>query len=152
MPTEEALKKAQEADLDLVEINPNEFPPLCKILDWGKYQYDKSKSKGDKKKQQEVKVIRLSSRIGDHDLEVKAKRAEKFLQRNDKVKATLLFKGREMAHKDVGEEVLKRFSKKIEEVAEIEKDVNYTGREVNIVFMPRKTKKKDENIEEKTNA
>jgi len=135
---EEGLRKAEEEGLDLVEINPNVFPPLCKILDWGKQQYDKSKNKGSKKRQQETKIVRLSYKIGEHDLAVKAKRALKFLEKGDKVKATLMFKGREIAHKEIGEEVLRKFKEKISENAEVEKDISYTGREVSIIFMPKK--------------
>jgi len=136
----EGLKMADEEGLDLVEINSTTSPPVCKILDWGKTQYEKTKKSGVKKKPQETKIIRVGFRIGEHDLEVKAKKAIKFIEKGDKVKASLLFKGREIANKGFGEEVLKRFHQKLVEVADVERDINYTGREANMVFMPKKVK------------
>lgn len=137
--TQDALKKAEEEGLDLVEISPNLFPPICKILDWGKYKYDLSKKGGGKgQKTGEIKTIRLSSKIGEHDLEVKAKKARKFLEKGFKVKAQLMFKGREITHKDVGESVLRKFNSSIEDVTEIEQDIKFIGREISIIFKPNK--------------
>ncbi|MCL5094159.1 MAG: translation initiation factor IF-3 [Patescibacteria group bacterium] len=134
---EEGLRKAQEDELDLVEVDPNASPPICKILDWGKYSYKKTKALVTKR-QQETKVIRLGYRIGEHDLDVKVKKAQKFIERGDKVKVSLIFKGREIVHKALGEEILRKFSSKMAEIAETEKDVTYTGREASLILTPKR--------------
>ena len=137
----EALRKAEDEGLDLVEISPTANPPVAKIIDWGKFKYEKRKQEQSQRKKQknvEVKGIRLSSKIGEHDLETKAKTARKFLNDEHKVKVRLLFKGREITHKDVGERVLRRFAEKLEDVSTIEQDVTFTGREAGIIIAPKK--------------
>jgi translation initiation factor IF-3 len=104
--TDDALKIAREEGLDLVEISPNVFPPVCKVLDWGKFRYEQQKSEQAQKKKQrnvEVKIVRLSAKIGEHDLTTKERQARKFLGEGNKVKVQLLFKGREVTHKELGE-------------------------------------------------
>lgn len=110
--TEKAIQLAQERELDLVEVSPKAEPPVCKILDYGQFKYQKEKEARKQKaqaKEVELKVIRLSVRIGEHDLEVRQNQAAKFLDRGDKVKIELPMRGREKAHKDVAEEVMKTF-------------------------------------------
>lgn len=132
---------AEEEGLDLVEISPNATPPVAKILDWGKFKYEQGKQTQTQKKKQkntEVKGIRLSAKIGDHDLQTKLKHARKFLEEGNKVKVRLIFKGREIAHKDIGKSVLERFAAELEEVAQIEQGISFTGREVNFILSPKR--------------
>ncbi len=139
----EALKLAEDKDLDLVEISPNANPPVAKILDWGKFKYEKRKQEQSQRKKQkniEVKGIRLSAKIGQHDLETKAKHARKFLESGNKIKVRLMFKGREIVHKDLGAEVLRKFAAQVEDIAEIDQDVTFSGREVSMILAPKKEK------------
>jgi len=132
---------AEEEGLDLVEISPNATPPVCKILDWGKFKYEQEKQTQVQKKKQknvEVKGIRLSAKIGDHDFQTKIKHARKFLEEGNKVKVRLIFKGREIVHKDIGKNVLERFATELEETAQIEQGISFTGREVNFILSPKK--------------
>lgn len=140
MTKEEALKKAEEEGLDLVEISPTTNPPVTKIMDWGKHNYELSKksSSGKKQRIQELKTIRLSSKIGEHDLQVKIKRTKAFLEKGYKVRAQLFFKGREIAHKEVGENVLNRFKEALEENATVEQDIRSAGREMSMILIPNK--------------
>ncbi|NLL73036.1 MAG: translation initiation factor IF-3 [Clostridiales bacterium] len=127
----EALKMAQEANLDLVKIAPSAKPPVCKIIDYGKFKYEQiRKDKEAKKKQKvtEVKEIRFSPNIDDNDLNTKANMARKFLAKGDKVKVTLRFRGREMAHTSSSRVILDNFYKKLEDVAVIEKQARLEGR------------------------
>jgi len=133
----EALKKAEEEGLDLVEISPNIFPPITKIMDWGKYKYELSK-KTRTQKQLELKTIRLSSKISSHDLSFKINQAIRFLEKGHKVKAQLRFKGREIAHREVGEEVLNKFKEGVREASLVEQDIKQIGRELSVVLAPKK--------------
>ena len=118
VPTLEALKMAKERDLDLVEVSPNANPPVCKILDFGKYRFEQEKKLRDSKKNQKVlklKEIRMQPKIGSGDLETKAKHVQEFLNEGDKVKVTIRFRGRELAHTELGFDVLKEVEKRLEE-------------------------------------
>ena len=124
MSARDAQKLAREADLDLVKISPGAKPPVCKIIDYGKYRYEQARKEKEAKKKQrtiDVKEIRLSPNIDTNDLNTKANQAKKFLSKGDKVKVSLRFRGREMAHLDVGREILNTFFEKLEEVAVIDK-------------------------------
>lgn len=137
MSAKEAYLKARDADLDLVKVAPGAKPPVCKIINYGKYRYEQArKAKEAKRKQRtiEVKEIRLSPNIDLNDLNTKANQARKFLSKGDKVKVTLRFRGREMAHKDVGRGVLNSFYEKLEDVAVIDKDAKMEGRSM-IMFL-----------------
>lgn len=114
---------------------PGAVPPIVKIMDWGKHKYDLSK-KTKPQKSQELKAIRLSPKIGEHDLLVKVKRAVKFLEKGDKVKAQLFFKGREITHKEVGISVLNNFKDQLGENAKVEQEAKFIGREVSMIFAP----------------
>ncbi len=136
----EALKKAQEAGLDLVEISPNAKPPVCKIMDFGKYKYEeKKKAQQSKKKQQTIKVkeLRMRPNIGDHDLDNKLKMGKKFLSEGYKLKITLMYRGREMSRQDLGQELMKRVLSMLSEYAELEKDSPLTGRKKSIILAPK---------------
>lgn len=137
MSAKEAYLKAKDADLDLVKIAPTAKPPVCKIINYGKFRYDQARKEKEAKKKQrtiDVKEIRLSPNIDINDLNTKANQARKFLSKGDKVKVTLRFRGREMAHKDVGREVLNAFYEKLEDVAAIDKEAKMEGRSM-IMFL-----------------
>jgi translation initiation factor IF-3 len=129
---------ADEEGLDLVEISPDAKPPVCKVLDYGKYRYEISKKEKDSKKKQHVivlKEIRLRPRTEDHDLEFKIKHARKFLEQKNKVKFTVMFRGREMAYKEFGEKLLDRVVEKLEDIAKIEMDKKFEGRSLTMTFV-----------------
>lgn len=137
MSAKEAYFKAKDANLDLVKIAPMAKPPVCKIINYGKYRYELSrKAKEAKKKQKtvETKEIRLSPNIDTNDLNTKVNQARKFLQKGAKVKVALRFRGREMAHKDVGREILDSFFEKLEEVAVVDKPAKMEGRSM-VMFL-----------------
>lgn len=141
---DEALSIAEEADLDLVNISPNADPPVCKILDYGKYRYEQQKKEKNAKKNQrvtDIKEIRLSASIETHDIEVKAKSAKKFLQDGDKVKVSLRFRGREMGYTQLGFDAMNRFAEMVSEVGEVEKEPKMEGRRMHMFLAPKKDKK-----------
>jgi translation initiation factor IF-3 len=135
VPAKEALSMAKEANLDLVKIAPSAKPPVCKIIDYGKYKYELArKDKEAKKKQKvtEVKEIRFSPNIDDNDLNTKASMARKFLLKGDKVKVTLRFRGREMAHTSSSRVILDTFFAKLEDIAVIERPARLEGRNMSM--------------------
>lgn len=141
MTTEEAIRRAKEQELDLVEVSPTTSPPVCKIMDFGTYLYNqKKKDKKQKKaqKQTETKTIRLSIRTGAHDMEVKAKQARKFLGERNNLKVVIIFKGREMAHGDLGFVKMNEFHKLLEDVATIEQDPKRQGYQMTMILNPTK--------------
>jgi translation initiation factor IF-3 len=140
---EEALNLANEKKLDLVNISPNAKPPVCKILDYGKYRYEIQKREKEAKKKQkttQVKEIRLSTFIEDHDIQVKAKTASKFLKEGDKVKVSLRFRGREKDYAVRGREVMNKFAEVTSEVGVIEKRPEFEGRSLIMVLAPKTDK------------
>jgi translation initiation factor IF-3 len=142
---EEALKKAEEEELDLVEIAPNAKPPVCKIIDYGKFVYEQQKREKLQKKKQHVTVlkeIRLHPNTDTHDFNFKARHAENFIDDGNKVKVAVIFKGRELAYKEHGEELLKKFIERLSEVAKIEHDMKFEGRTMHAILAPKKIKKK----------
>jgi len=144
MPTADAKKLAEEKNLDLVEIAPNVRPPVCKIMDYGKYKYEQSKKARDSKKKQHVthlKEIKLRPKIETHDLDFKMRNAEKFLQEKDKVKFTVIFRGREMEHKELGMGLLKQVVERFSEVATIEREPVMIGRIITMILGPKSEKK-----------
>ena len=143
MSLEEALALSNEKRLDLVNIAPNANPPVCKILDYGKYRYDLQKKEKEARKRQkitQVKEIRLSTFIEDHDINVKANTASKFLKDGDKVKVSLRFRGREKDYANKGLEVMQRFTELISEYGNVEKRPEFEGRSL-IMIMSSKTDK-----------
>jgi translation initiation factor IF-3 len=140
VPIAEALTKAQEAGLDLVEISPNASPPICKILDYGKYKYQEQKKAAEARKKQkvvEVKEIKLRPMIDDHDYDVKMRAMQRFFEEGDKVKITLRFRGREMAHQELGTALLNRVKEDTSKFAKVEQEPRFEGRQVVMVLAPR---------------
>ena len=137
MSAKEAYKLAQEAELDLVKIAPTAKPPVCKIIDYGKYKYELARKEKEAKKKQkviEIKEVRLSPNIEDNDLNTKVNAARKFIEKGDKVKVTLRFRGREMAHMASSKHILDDFAKMLEEVAVVEKPAKVEGRSMTLVL------------------
>lgn len=137
MSAKEAYKLAQEAELDLVKIAPTAKPPVCKIIDYGKYKYEIARKEKEAKKKQkviEIKEVRLSPNIEDNDLNTKVSAARKFLEKGNKVKVTLRFRGREMAHMASSKHILDDFAKMLEEVAVVEKPAKVEGRSMTLVL------------------
>ena len=144
MSIDEALNLAEEKKLDLVNISPNAKPPVCKILDYGKYRYELQKKEKEAKKKQkttQIKEIRLSTFIEDNDIQVKAKTASKFLQDGDKVKVSLRFRGRERDYQARGMEVMNAFAASVADVSVIEKKPLFEGRSLTMVLGPKTEKK-----------
>ncbi len=138
MPTEEALKRAQDNGMDLVEVAPLANPPVCKIMDYGNYLYSlKKKTKNAKKvKKTETKTIRLSIRTDTHDLEVKAKQARKFLEGRNLIKVVVIFKGREITHQDLAIDKMKTFYQLIEDISTIEQEPKRQGFQMTMMLNP----------------
>lgn len=140
MSIKEAMRLAREADLDLVKIAPNAKPPVCKIVDYGKFRYEQMRREKEAKKKQkvtEVKEIRLSPNIDMNDLNTKANMAKKFLTKGDKVKVSLRFRGREMAHVNVGKQILDSFYEKLGDIAVVDKPAKLEGRSM-VMFLTEK--------------
>lgn len=136
----EALERAREAGLDLVEVSPDANPPVAKILDFGKFKYQEQKKAAEARKKQktvEVKEIKMRPNIDDHDYNVKMKSMERFFGEGDKVKVTLRFRGREMAHQQLGRELLLRVKADTEEIAKVESEPRLEGRQMVMVLAPR---------------
>jgi len=141
MPTKEALEKAYDADLDLVEMVPNADPPVCRIMDHGKFLYAESKKKhAAKKKQQQVHVKEIKFRPGTEigDYEVKMRNLKRFLKHGDRVKVTLRFRGREMAHQELGMNLLKRVETDVEELGAVEQFPKMEGRQLVMLIAPKR--------------
>jgi len=140
MKTEDAITEADSHGLDLVEVSPNADPPVCKILDYGKFKFEAQKKRNEAKKKQkviEVKEIKLRPNIDEHDYQVKMRSVQKFLDDGDKVKITLRFRGREMAHQDLGVNVLNRVREDTDDVAKIEAFPKLEGRQMIMVIAPK---------------
>lgn len=139
VPIDDALRRARDAGLDLVEISPNAEPPVCKILDYGKYKYEAQKKAAESRKKQKtvnLKEIKLRPGIDDHDFEVKMRNAHKFIDAGDKVKVTLRFRGREMAHQNLGLKVMNRVKESIAEKARVETEPKMEGRQAIMILAP----------------
>ncbi|WP_215905864.1 translation initiation factor IF-3 [Hartmannibacter diazotrophicus] len=140
IPTQEALAMAAEAGLDLVEISPNAQPPVCKILDFGRYKFLSQKKAAEARKKQkvvEIKEIKMRPNIDDHDYGVKMKAMERFFEEGDKVKVTLRFRGREMAHQDLGYKLLMKVKEETGEIAKVETEPRLEGRQMVMMLSPR---------------
>ena len=139
MSAKEALKKAEEKNLDLVKIAPNAKPPVCKIMDYGKYRFEQAKREKEARKNQkvvEIKEIRLSLKIDTPDFETKAKHAEKFLKAGNKVKVSIRFRGREMAHPELGLASMEKFAEACKEFSTVEKPAKLEGRQMLMFLAP----------------
>ncbi len=138
--TDDAIDRAENAGLDLVEISPNADPPVCKILDFGKFKYQAQKRANEARKKQktiEVKEIKMRPNIDQHDYDVKMRSMLKFLNEGDKVKVTLRFRGREMAHQNLGMRVLERVRDDLDEISKVEQFPKMEGRQMTMVISPR---------------
>ncbi len=138
--TRDALQRAEESGLDLVEISPNSDPPVCKIMDFGKYKYETQKRRNEARKKQktiEVKEIKMRPNIDVHDYDVKMRSIVKFIGEGDKVKVTMRFRGREMAHQDIGMRVLERVRDDLGEAAKVEQFPKMEGRQMTMVMVPK---------------
>lgn len=145
MTRDAALKIAEQSEKDLVEIAPQANPPVCKIIDFGKFQYEIQKREKTQKKQQQnqqMKEIRFKWRTDTHDFNFKVRHARTFLEEGSKVKASVMFRGREITHQDIGRELLERFIEAISDLAKVDQQIQSEGRTLSIVVVPDKTKKK----------
>jgi len=141
MPVAEALAKAGEANLDLVEVAPTATPPVCRIVDFGKFKYEQAKKEREahkKSKTSDLKGMRLSPKIGIHDLQVKIRAVSGFLKSGDKVRVSMWFRGREMAHPQVGEQILRRMAQDLADVAVVERVPLMEGRNMIMILAPKK--------------
>ena len=140
MLTRQALELAEERQLDLVKIAPQAKPPVCKLMDYGKYRFEQSKREREIRKNQKVitiKEVRLSATIEDHDVDVKFRNAVKFLQEGDKVKVNIRFRGRQITHSEIGLQVMRSFAERIKEYAIIERQPLLEGRNMIMILSPR---------------
>lgn len=150
MPTSQALEVARKQNLDLVEVAPTSVPPVCRLLDYGKYKYEQSKKEQEAKKGQkisDIRQIRLRPKIGDHDFEAKARTARKLLMEGDKVKVMVMFRGREITHPELGMTLVKRMMEKLTDISSFEKPPGMEGRQISLILIPRtgaKTRVKEE--------
>jgi len=140
IPTVEALDQAAEFGLDLVEVSPNATPPVCKIMDYGRYRYEQTKKKQEAKKKQstfQVKEIKVRPKTGEHDLQVKINHIRKFIGRRDKVKVTVIFRGREITLSKLGMAVLEKIAEETEEIALVEQTPKFEGRSLAMILGPK---------------
>lgn len=143
MSAEQALAKAEEANLDLVKISPNAVPPVCKLMDYGKFRFEQTKREKEAKKNQhvvEIKEVRMSPSIDVNDFNVKLRNAQKFLTEGDRVKVTVRFRGREMAHTEIGRDLLLKFAEQCSGLASMDKEPKLDGRHMSI-FLSTKVSK-----------
>jgi len=136
----DAMQRAEQAGLDLVEISPDAEPPVCKIMDYGKFKFEQQKKAAEARKKQkivEIKEIKMRPAIDDHDYDVKVRAIKRFFEEGDKVKVTLRFRGREMAHQELGMAVLQRVKAEVEAIAKVESEPRLEGRQMVMVLAPR---------------
>lgn len=141
VPTREALTTAEKADLDLVEVAPNARPPVCRLMDYGKYLYEKQKRERESRKSQkqiEVKEVRLRPKTGEGDIQVVLKKIQKFIGEGAKVRVRIRFRGREIAHPDVARSMLKRVAEEVSEIATVESMPSFEGRSMIMILAPAK--------------
>ena len=140
MATRDALRMAEEPHLDLVEVAPKAKPPVCRIMDFGKYRYEQQKREKEAKKKQKIvtiKEVKLRPNIEQHDFNVKLKNALRFLEEGNKVKVTIMFRGRELSHPELGREVLDRVSEQLKELVAIERDAKLEGKNMTMILAPK---------------
>ena len=144
MPLNQAQEVARNRNLDLVEVAPTAAPPVCRLMDYGKYKYEQAKKEREARKSQKVvllREVRLRPKIGDHDFEAKTRLAKKLLDGGDKVKLTVMFRGREVTHPEIGWKLLQRMAEELKEVASVEGQPLMVGRRMNVVMLPAPTQK-----------
>ena len=134
---------ARERGLDLVEVGPNSNPPVCRLMDYGRYRYEQSRKERDQRKNQHVtrvKEVRVEPKIGEHDLETKGRQAERFLKSGDKVKLSVLFRGRSITHPELGRDLLQRLADQLSEIGVVEQGARMEGRTMTMYMAPTRTK------------
>lgn len=140
VPTAQAMELAREANLDLVEVAPNERPPVCKIMDYGKFKYQQSRKTGKQKHhQQKLKEIRVRPKTGDHDIDTKVNQARRFLEHKDRVLINVLFRGRELQHIEEGQRIIASMLEKLVEVSKVERAPSMEGRRMVALLAPKGT-------------
>lgn len=137
IPTEQALDRARDLGLDLVEVAPNERPPVCRIMDYGKYKYDKNKKRNAGQAHTKTKEIRLRPKTGEEDIRTKLRQAEKFLKHKDRVQVSVLFRGREMAHVEEGQKIMAKAVETLSEFGKIETPPQQHGRKMLCIIAPK---------------
>ncbi len=140
MSSEDALKTAKESNLDLVEVSPTSSPPVCRVMDFSRYKYEQEKREREARKHQKaghLKEIRMKPKIEEHDYQFKLHHLERFLKRRDKAKVTMMFRGREMAHPELGRRVLDKLISDLSHIAEVERGPTREGRYIYIIFAPK---------------
>ncbi|MFC1964019.1 translation initiation factor IF-3 [Chloroflexota bacterium] len=156
MPLAQAQETARKQSLDLVEVAPTAMPPVCRLLDYGKYKYAQAKKEQEAKKGQktsELRQVRMRPKIGEHDFNAKARTARKLLADGDKVKVTILFRGREITHPDLGWKLLQRMAESMDDISSMERQPSMEGRQMHIILAPSGQKAKPkEAVEETQNA
>jgi len=140
VPTTQALELAREANLDLVEVAPNERPPVCRILDYGKLRYQQSRKEKSKVHQQKLKEIRVRPKTGLHDVETKVNQARKFLEHNDKVQVNVVFRGRELQHIEEGRRIIEMVLERLADIAKVEKAPSMEGKRMTALLAPKTAK------------
>jgi translation initiation factor IF-3 len=141
VPTRQAMEIARERGLDLVEVAPNAIPPVCRLMDYGKYRYEQSRRDREARKNQkttDLKEVRIKPKIDEHDLQTKSRQALRFLEEGDKVKLTVMFRGREMAHPEIGRDLLRQLAEQVGTMAIIEQDPRLEGRNMTMLLSPKK--------------
>jgi translation initiation factor IF-3 len=139
MSVQQALELAREREMDLVEVAPTAVPPVCRLLDYGKFKYEQAKKERETRKTQHASVlreIRMRPKIDTHDLQMKARNAEKFLKSGDKVKVTVMFRGREMVHPEIGRAILDQVAEQLKDVSVVERPPNMEGRFLSAILAP----------------
>jgi translation initiation factor IF-3 len=147
MDSKDAVRRAEQYEMDLVEISPNAKPPVCKIIDYGKYAYEqqkREKMQRKNQKQQEMKELRFKPRTDTHDFNFKVKHAREFLEDGNKVKANVMFRGREITHKEFGRDMLEKFIEELKDISKIDSPIRQEGRNMNVILSPDKTKKAED--------
>jgi translation initiation factor IF-3 len=140
VPLKQALETAQEQGLDLVEVAPHVSPPVCRIMDYGRYKYQQSKKLQEAKKRQtgyQIKEIKIRPRTGEHDVQVKLRHIRRFLEHRDKVKVSLMFRGREIAYTELGTAILKRIAEETSDICSVEQEIRREGRHIFMVLAPK---------------
>jgi translation initiation factor IF-3 len=139
-PLRDALQRAKEANLDLVSVAPQAKPPVCRVMDYGKFRYEQSKREKEARKNQkiiQVKEVRLSPTIDENDVQTKLKNVKKFLEKGDKVKLTIRFRGREITHKEIGRKILDRLASEVKDLSEVERHPELEGRQMIMILTPK---------------
>ncbi len=152
MPVREALRLAEERQLDLVEIAPQAKPPVCRLMDYGKYKYEQSKREKEARKRQRIiniKEVKLRPSIEEHDFQVKARNAARFLKEGDKVKVTIMFRGREIMHTQLGHQLLLRLAEQVKDLSIIERQPKLEGKNMVMILAPRQDMKPENKQESK---